>query len=420
MKEEFNDENIEKMNISERNSFMTPEKINEIVETNKEEAIDFLKEMLRTPSPTGHEKAISEVVIRWLKKDDFVPEIHFLVPERPNVIVNWTGNAEGKKFMFNGHYDVFPPDPNNPRDPWSAEIKDGNIYACGSADMKTGLSAAIMAMKLLKRNNYIPNGTISLSCDCDEEQGGEYGAKYLISKGLLKADFGVSMEASEDWIIVDSDGRIAYRVTYFADSWHAGNRFNRDDAIRKAHKAISRLYQYDDMLKKERYVNNIEGGAILSVTEIQAGRNGKESNIHPASCSFSLDRRYTTGETVESATAELKNILDSLKAQDPDMNYKLEILIQSPQLKMDQNSKCIEAGIEAFRTVFGRNIKRGRRCGGGDTAKITTAYGYPLPQLGPGMYDQLCSPTEHVSLNQYIGFIKVYMNMVIKLLGTQA
>ena len=396
---------------------MTFREIDEYVEKHRQEAIDFLVEMLQTPSPTGQEYEVSRVAEKWMRQDGFEVERHCMTPERPNLIANWVGDPEGKTFLFNGHYDVFPPSYENVRDPWSGEVIDGNIYGCGSVDMKGGLCAGIMAAKLLKRSGFVPRGTVVLSCDCDEEQGGVFGAKYLISQGLLKADFGVCMEASEKWVIVESDGRIAYRLTYIADSWHAGMRSGHMDALQKAHRAMECLYRYDETLRRERYFGDEEGGAILSVTELLAGNNGEESNIHPPVCTISLDRRYTKGETVESATDELKEILDRLKLEDSQMEYELEILIASPQLKMDADSSCIRAAIDAYREVTGREIRPGRRCGGGDTAKITSAYGFPLPQFGPGKFDQLCTADEHVSVQEYIDFIKIYMHMVVKLLG---
>ncbi len=394
---------------------MNNSEVYQYVDHYREEAISFLQEMLQTPSPTGEELAVSQVVTKWLAQDGLQAEEHNLDPQRPNIISYWQGDPTGPRFMFNGHLDVFPPSEDSTRDPWSGEIIDGNIYGRGSADMKAGVAAGIMAVKLLKRSGFIPKGTIVISCTCDEEQGSTYGLKYLISQGLLDADFGVCMEASEDMVIVDSDGRISYQLTYYADPWHAGTRLEGDDALKKACKAMNQLYLYDDMLKMERYFNDRDGGAILSITAISAGDDAP--NVHPASCTISIDRRYTTGETIESATAELKAILDDLKKSDPAMDYQLEMPIANPQLKMDTNSPCIYAALEAYKDVFGQEAKLGRRCSGGDTCKLTSAYGYPLPQFGPGRFDQLCTVDEHVSLDEYISFIKIYMQMVIKLLG---
>ena len=394
---------------------MNVESINAYVERYRDEAIQFLQELLQTPSPTGEELVVSEVTAKWMESEGLQVERHALDPLRPNLLAYWIGKSEEPKFMFNGHYDVFPPvdDPRAPN-PWSGEIKDGNIYGRGSVDMKGGLAAGIMAVKLLKRSGFMPNGTIIISCDADEEQGGEFGSKYLISKGLLKADFGISMEASEDLVIVDSDGRIAYSVTYKSDSWHAGTRSEQDNALQKAVKAIDALNNYDATLKRERYFSAKDGGAILSITSIKAGT---VSNMNPDTCTFTIDRRYTKGETPESSTRELRQILDGLKADDPEMDYDLEIPIISPRLAMDEKAPLIDSIIDTYNEFTGKTIRRGRRCGGGDTSKITDAYGYPLPQFGPGKFDQLCREDEHLEIDDYLLFIKMYMGIVVKVMG---
>ena len=77
--------------------------IDRYVEKYREEAVDFLKEMIQTPSPTGEELEISKVVMKWLKRENLPVEVYAKEPTRPNIISNWCGNPDGRKFMFNGH-----------------------------------------------------------------------------------------------------------------------------------------------------------------------------------------------------------------------------------------------------------------------------------------------------------------------------
>lgn len=391
--------------------------IDDYVETNREEAIGLLRKLVDIPSPTGEEYEIGYEVKKLLEEDALPAEICAKDPMRPNVLSTWIGNKHGKRFLLNGHYDVFPPDTEKNPEAWKSFIKNGMLYGCGTSDMKAGLAAAIVAVKFLKRSGFVPNGTIILSCDCDEEQGGNFGVRYLIGKDLLSADFGVCMEASENYVISESDGRIAYRITYCAESRHAGLRGERKSAIEKACIAMAAIRNYDQRLKKYRSFPDTQTGAIASVTEIKAGNIGESPNMHAASCSFSVDRRYTRGETIESATKELRKLLDELQLEDEEMVYELEITESGPQLSMDQQDPFLDLCIDAYDNFFGKKITKGRRCGGGDTAKITDAYGFCLPQFGPGRFDQLCSPTEHVSIDEYVGFIKIYMDLIIKTLG---
>ncbi len=50
---------------------MTFREIDEYVEKHRQEAIDFLVEMLQTPSPTGQEYEVSRVAEKWMRQDGF-------------------------------------------------------------------------------------------------------------------------------------------------------------------------------------------------------------------------------------------------------------------------------------------------------------------------------------------------------------
>ena len=132
---------------------ITVKDIDKIVEDNREEAISFLQECIMTPSVTGEELAMGEVIKNWILKSGFEPEWYEKEKNRPNVVTRWKGSKPGKQFIFNGHMDVFPPVAGNPGlyGPWSGKIVDGYIYGRGSVDMKSGLCAALMAMKYLKQ-----------------------------------------------------------------------------------------------------------------------------------------------------------------------------------------------------------------------------------------------------------------------------
>ena len=384
---------------------MTYDEISKFVDAHREEAVKFLQNLLRIPSPTGDEKAVASYVVTFLTENGFDPWLEEIAENRPNVLCDWKGD-KGKTLLFNGHLDVFPPEGEPARAPWSGEIEGDRIYARGATDMKSGVAAGILAMTYLKQLGFSPKGTLSLGLNCDEEQGGRAGILHCINKGLLKADFTICMEASEDTIIVDTDGRIAWKITFVTDSWHAGTRLQREDAIHLAHRAVSTIYAYDEKLLGERYFPDDQSGAVISVTSTSAGFEGKTVNMHPSVCTIWVDRRYTRGETIESVEKEFRAVLDAAGLSG---KYKLETLFAGPRLDIDPKDKDIIACMNAWETVFQKKIRPGRRCGAGDAGKLAAAYNQKVPHFGPGIFEVLGTDDEHVLLSQYLGFIKVYM-----------
>lgn len=398
---------------------MTYEKINAYVEENKDAAIDMLTKAIQIPSVTGEEKNISLYFQDVFKKMNLETQVIALDEERPNLIATWEGNKE-KTFIFNGHYDVFPPNQDNPGTygPWSAKIVDGNMYGRGTVDMKGGICAAVMAVKFLQELNFDPQGNIVISLDVDEESGGKYGVEHVLNQGYLKGDYGVCMEATEGKVQVEGGGGIFVKVVYRSESWHGAFQRNCMDALQKGHQALQKLYELDDKIRKEKYYDALNGGAFLSVTEFYAG---EAMNVHPGMCSITIDRRIIPSETPESAYQEICDALDELKHENPEMDYEIDLLSRMPALKVDERSPVVISALKSYEKVFAAKSDVYRRTGGTDSAKIVEKYGFSMPNFGPGIADeQTMSPNEHLSIQEYLDYIKVYMLMVCDLLGKEA
>ena len=64
--------------------------------------------------------------------------------------------------------------------PFAGKLVDGFIWGRGALDMKSGVAMMLSAVIRAKTENLIPAGDIVLAILCDEEAGGDYGAKYLV------------------------------------------------------------------------------------------------------------------------------------------------------------------------------------------------------------------------------------------------
>jgi acetylornithine deacetylase/succinyl-diaminopimelate desuccinylase-like protein len=64
--------------------------------------------------------------------------------------------------------------------PFEGKLVDDFIWGRGALDMKSGIAMMLSAVLRAKTENLIPAGDIVLTILCDEEAGGDYGAKYLV------------------------------------------------------------------------------------------------------------------------------------------------------------------------------------------------------------------------------------------------
>jgi acetylornithine deacetylase/succinyl-diaminopimelate desuccinylase-like protein len=111
--------------------------------------------------------------------------------KHPLVYADWL-HAPGKPTVLcYGHYDVQPPDPlelwKSP--PFEPELRDGNIYARGSADDKGQMYMHIKAVEALRAVNGTLPVNLKFLIEGEEEIGGESVAKYVAENAAkLKAD----------------------------------------------------------------------------------------------------------------------------------------------------------------------------------------------------------------------------------------
>ncbi len=392
--------------------------INRIVDENKEEAQEFLTECLKTPSVTGNEKEMGQVIAKWVKTAGLAPVCYEKVAGRPNIVAKWEGSTPGKQFVFNGHMDVFPPVAGNPGlyGPWSGKVVDGHIYGRGAVDMKSGLCAGLMAIKYLKELGYDPKGSVLFTAVSDEEDSGIHGTKFLISEGHIAGDFGVCMEPTYGRVLIRHCGGFSAKITYRSATGHTSVPHPTIDALSKSIKAILKLQELGEEIKKT-YDKEIGVSSLLSVTMIESGNT---ANMYPSEAWFIIDRRLLPGEDLKREHDRVKGALDQLKAEYPefDYDYDYEILGEYPPLIVNENEEIVAYALESYKDVTGEKTSLYQRGGGSDASDIVTSLGLPMPNFGPGdAYEQSCSENENILLEEYFTFIKIYMAMVVKALG---
>jgi len=134
------------------------------------------------------EKACADFVFKYFKSLGLQPVMEFPEAARPNVIVDWSGTdfdpKVHKTLMFEGHTDVVTE--GNPNDwehpPFSATIVKDNLYGRGTADMKAGIAAAIIALEAVMKVAPELTGRIRFGIVSDEE-GLMLGIKDFIKQG---------------------------------------------------------------------------------------------------------------------------------------------------------------------------------------------------------------------------------------------
>ena len=115
-----------------------------------------------------------------------------LEAHRPNVVARLKGSGRKRPLLIMGHTDVVNVDPKKwTHPPFSADRDGGYIYGRGTVDDKDNLTAALMVMLLLKRNNVPLDRDVIFLAEAGEEGATRIGIEYVINQhfGAIDAEY---------------------------------------------------------------------------------------------------------------------------------------------------------------------------------------------------------------------------------------
>ncbi len=167
------------------------------VEQNKPRLLDELKTFLRIPSVSTLPEHVPDVrraaaFVADSMKTAGLENIEIIpTAKHPLVYADWL-HAPGKPTVLcYGHYDVQPPDPLEEwiSPPFEPVVRDGNLYARGSADDKGQMYMHIKAVEALLSTTGTLPVNLKFLIEGEEEVGGESVAKFVAENpAKLKAD----------------------------------------------------------------------------------------------------------------------------------------------------------------------------------------------------------------------------------------
>lgn len=315
--------------------------LKEITEYLYPQIIDFCQRIIRVPSLSGDEEAVSELYMDEMKRLGYDEVFR---DDWGNVVGLIYGTEEGPVIMYNGHMDVVTPgaaadwggyEPFGaaidecPIFDWRCEHKEVTkvIHGRGASDMKSGSAAQVYtgaALIEMKKRGIPWKGTFLLAAVVLEENGEMMGTIKLTEEGLpargIEIDGMVCAEPSSLRLMLGHRGRMELRVTVNGRNCHGSSPWLGVNAAEKAAKLIVEVEQ--------RIARNAKSDPCLGKSGIALTILENEPNalcIVPDKCTIIYDRRLVPGETVADAIAEIQSIIDDLAADDPEFSAVVEI-----------------------------------------------------------------------------------------------
>ena len=145
-------------------------------EQSVDEGMEELLEILRIPSISsqGLGRTCAYHMEGLFRRDGWQAEVVDLGTPNPAVLasIDLGGGPPAATLLIYGHYDVQPPEPLEPwlSPPFEPDIRDGRIYARGSADNKAQFYCHILAVRAIRETLCLPV-RVKLILDGEEEMG---------------------------------------------------------------------------------------------------------------------------------------------------------------------------------------------------------------------------------------------------------
>ncbi|MEM8857407.1 MAG: M20/M25/M40 family metallo-hydrolase [Chloroflexota bacterium] len=134
-----------------------------------------------TTNPPGNERQCVEFIDDLLTEAGIETVLLARDEHRPNLIARLKGRGDAPPLLFQGHVDVVTTLGQNwSVPPFQGVIKNGFLWGRGTLDMKGAVAMMVWSIIEAKLQGVEPAGDIILCVLADEENSGNWGAKYLV------------------------------------------------------------------------------------------------------------------------------------------------------------------------------------------------------------------------------------------------
>ena len=176
-----------------------------------EESLRHFSALVRldTSDPPGGERLAVEYLKSVLDAAGIENKVFSNDPNRPNLVARLRGNGSKRPLLIMGHTDTVNVDPKKwKHPPFSAAREDGYIYGRGTLDDKDNVTACLMTMLLLKRNQVALDRDVIFLAEAGEEGSTQFGIQFMVREhwAEIDAEFCLAEGAS----VVRTGGQVQY------------------------------------------------------------------------------------------------------------------------------------------------------------------------------------------------------------------
>lgn len=371
-------------------------------------AVELLCQLIRRRSITPDDAGCQDILIRRLEAIGF--ECETLVFNDVTNLWARRGDA-GPLLCFAGHTDVVPPGSLDDwiTDPFEPAFKNGTLFARGSADMKSGLAAMIVALERFVAKHPDHAGSLAMLITSDEEGRARDGT-FRVMETLNARDEHIdwcvlgepsSQDSLGDTVRIGRRGSLSGILTIRGIQGHVAYPDLADNPIRRFAPILAELH---DIVWDNG--NEFFPPTSFQVVDVRSGVGAP--NVTPGELSARFNFRYSTEWDHERLQNRVEQIFNS-----HDIDFELKWHLSGKPF-LTRPGKLIESVCAAVgeETSLHPELSTG---GGTSDGRFISPAGVDVVELGP-INASIHKVNEHVAVDDVIRLTRIYENVIDKLL----
>lgn len=343
-------------------------------------ALGLLEQLIAIPSFSKEEDKTAQLI------EGFFQQQSIPVERKGNNVWarNKYFNSQLPTVLLNSHHDTVKPNSGYTRDPFTPTIENERLYGLGSNDAGGPLVCLIATFL-----NFYPQQNLKynlvMAATAEEEISGTGGIE-SIWDALPKIDFAIVGEPTLCQLAVAEKGLMVLDCVAKGRAGHAA----REEGVN----AIYVAFRDIEWFRTFRFpkVSATLGDVKMTTTIIHAG---KQHNVVPAECLFTVDVRVTDMYSLEEVLEEIKK------------NVKCEVTPRSLRMR--------SSGIPQDHVLVKAASFLGMKMYGSPTTSDQALIPVPSVKLGPGDSARSHSADEFIYISEIVQGIDTYIAILNKI-----
>ncbi len=282
-------------------------KVNDIkkkAQDNRENIIQFLRDIVAIPSMDGQLKEVGERIQSEMRKLGF-DEARF---DKMGNTIGRIGDGP-KVIVFDSHIDtVGVGDPSEWEwDPFVGKVEDGILYARGACDEKGSTPGMVHGLAIARDLGLLDGYTAYYFGNMEEWCDGIAPNAFVETDPQVRPDFVVIGEPTRMQVYRGHKGRIELKITATGRSAHAASHYLGDNAVYKMMATITQIRELDRRMRFGMGYHPVQGFPSIAVTDVAA--RTASLNAVPDQFTIYIDRRITSNEPRDEVIEQIKGLI---------------------------------------------------------------------------------------------------------------